>query len=323
MKRTVCSRLFLISILFTIAFTLSHRSWAAEKKYPTGPVDLFVGFAAGGQADFINRTLARGLEKHLGVTVVPGNKVGGGGIVLASLIASSKPDGYTLGTLSDSVIVATLTGQGTYSMEDLRIVGVVASYENCWITSVDSPWKTIQEFVDYARKNPGVKYAHPGVGSVTHIYTENISRNAKLGLINVPFKGDPEIITAVLGKHVSIGAFAYSSGKIQADGGKARILMCYNGLEPTLPSISTVFGKSVPTFDLIFFLAVSKKTPDDIVKTLEQAIAKVAKDPEYADTLRKNNVWPFFVDSKTCAEKTIPEKLSILKSVMGPLGLMK
>jgi len=154
MKRTVYSRLFLISILFTIAFTLSHPSWAAEK-YPTGSVELFVGFAAGGQADFINRTLARGLEKHLGVTVVPGNKVGGGGIVLASLIASSKPDGYTLGTLSDSVIVATLTGQGTYSMEDLRIVGAVASYENCWITSVDSPWKTIQEFVDYARKNPG------------------------------------------------------------------------------------------------------------------------------------------------------------------------
>ena len=99
--------------------------------------------------------------------------------------------------------------------------------------------------------------------------------------------------------------------------------MCYNGLEPSLPSISKVFGKTVPTFDLIFFLAVSKKTPDDIVKTLEQAIAKVAKDPEYADTLRKNNVWPFFVDSKTCAEKTIPEKLSILKSVMGPLGLIK
>lgn len=323
MKKTVCSRLFLISILFTLVFTLSHHSWAAEKKYPTGPVDLFVGFAAGGQADFINRTLARGLEKHLGTTVVPGNKVGGGGIVLASLVASSKPDGYTLGTLSDSVIVATLTGQGTYSMEDLRIVGAVASYENCWMTSIDSPWKTIQEFVEYARKNPGVKYAHPGVGSVTHIYTENISRNANLGLVNVPFKGDPDIITAVLGKHVPIAAFGYSSAKIQADAGKARILMCYNGLETSLPSVSKVFGKSVPTFDLIFFLAVSKKTPDEIVRVIEQAIEKTVKDPEYVDTLRKNNVWPFFVDSKTCSEKTIPEKLSILKSVMGPLGLMK
>lgn len=323
MKRTIFSHLFLVSILFALVCAIPHHSWAAEKKYPTGPIDLFVGFAAGGQADFINRTLARGLEKHLGVTVVPGNKVGGGGIVLASLIASSRPDGYTLGTLSDSVLVATLTGQGTYSMEDLRIVGVVASYENSWITSVDSPWKTIQEFIDYARKNPGVKYAHPGIGSVTHIYTENISKNAGLGLINVPFKGDPEIITAVLGKHVPIGAFAYSSAKIQADGGKARILMCYNGLEPTLPSISTVFGKSVPTFDLVFFLTVAKKTPDEIVKALEEAIEKVSKDPEYVETLRKNNVWPSFVDSKTCTEKTIPAKLSILKSVMGPLGLMK
>jgi tripartite-type tricarboxylate transporter receptor subunit TctC len=79
----------------------------------------------------------------------------------------------------------------------------------------------------------------------------------------------------------------------------------------------------VPTFDLVFFLAVPSKTPDEIVKVLEQAIEKVSKDPEYVDTLRKNNVWPLFVDSKTCAQKTIPEKISILKSVMQPLGLMK
>jgi tripartite-type tricarboxylate transporter receptor subunit TctC len=323
MKKNIFRHLFLVSILFTLVCTFPNHSWAAEKKYPTGPIDLFVGFAAGGQADFINRTLARGLEKYLGVTVVPGNKAGGGGIVLASLVASYQPDGYTLGTLSDSVIVATLTGQGTYAMEDLHIVGVVASYENCWVTSIDSPWKTVQEFVDYARKNPGVKYAHPGVGSVTHIYTENISRNAKLNLTNVPFKGDPEINAAVLGKHVPIAAYAYSSGKIQTDAGKTRMLLCYNGLDPTIPSISKVFGKSVPTFDLVFFLAVPRKTPDEIVKVLEQAIEKVSKDPEYVDTLRKNNVWPLFVDSKTCAQKTIPEKISILKAVMQPLGLMK
>lgn len=323
MKRIMFYTALLVGVLFTFVSAFPQHSRAAEKKYPTSQIDLHVGFAAGGQADFINRTLARGLEKQLGVTVVPGNKVGGGGIVLASLIASSKPDGYTLGTLSDSVLVATLTGQGTYSMDDIRIVGVIASYENCWLTAADSPWKTIEEFVDYARKNPGVKYAHPGTGSITHIYTENISRNSGLNLVNVPFKGDPEIISALLGKHVPIAAFAYSSGKIQADAGKARILMCYNGLEPSLPSISKVFGKSVPTFDLVFFLTVPSKTPNEIVKVLEEAIEKVSKDPEYIETLRKNNVWPSFVDGRTCTQKTIPEKISVLKSVMGPLGLMK
>ena len=191
------------------------------------------------------------------------------------------------------------------------------------MTSIDSPYKKIQEFVDYARKNPGVKYGHPGVGSVTNIYTENINRNAKLNMIGVPFSGDPEINAAVLGKHVPIGAYSYSSGKIQADAGKARILLCFNGLDPNLPSISTVFGKSVPTFDLIYFLAVAAKTPNEIVQVLEQAIEKVSKDPEYVDTLRKNNIWPLFVDGKTCNQKTIPEKLSILKAVMQPLGLIK
>jgi len=323
MKRRIFRNLFWVSILFISVCTSPNHSWAAEKKYPTGSIDLFVGFAAGGQADLINRTLARGLEKYLGVTVVPGNKVGGGGIVLASLIASSRPDGYTLSILSDSVIVATLTGQGTYKMEDLRIVGVVTSYENCWVTSIDSPYKTIHEFVDYARKNPGVKYGHPGVGSVTNIYTENINRNAKLNMVGVPFGGDPEINAAVLGKHVPIGAYSYSSGKIQADAGKMRMLLCYNGLDPTVPSISKVFGKSVPTFDLVYFLTVAGKTPDEIVQVLEQAIERVSKDPEYVDTLRKNNVFPLFVDGKTCNQKTIPEKIAILKSVMQPLGLMK
>jgi len=322
MKGKIFRNFSLIGLLFVLV-SISPNSSLAKEKYPTGSIDLFVGFSAGGQADFINRTLARALEKYLGVTVVPGNKLGGGGIVLASLLANSRPDGYTLGTLSDSVIVATLTGQGSYSMEDLRIVGVVASYDNAWITPVDSPWKTIHEFVDYARKNPGVKYGHPGVGSVTNIYTENINRNAKLNMIGVPFKGDPEIIAAVLGKHVPIGSFGYSGCKTQTDGGKARMLLCFNGLDPGIPSISTVFGKSVPTFDLIFFLAVPGKTPNDIVQVLEEAIEKVSKDPEYIDTLRKNNVWPVFVDGKTCTQKTIPEKIAILKSVMKPLGLMK
>jgi tripartite-type tricarboxylate transporter receptor subunit TctC len=322
MKKRIFRDFTLIGFVFILVSILPNNSWAKEK-YPTGSIDLFCPFVAGGQTDLVNRALAKGLEKYLGVTVVPGNKPGGGGAISASALANSRPDGYTMAMMSESTIIAPLFGQATYSMDDLRIVGVVASWDSVLVASADSPWKTIQEFVDYAKKNPGVKYAHPGIGSANFVLAENINKNAKLMMVGVPFKGDPEIMAAVLGKHVPLGIFGYMNGKIQADAGKMRILLCLNGYDPTIPSISTAFGKTVPVIEVFYYLWVPKKTPDEIVQVLERALEKVTKDPEYVNALNKLYVTPHFVDSKTCMQKMLPQKISLLKAVIQPMGLTK
>lgn len=322
MKKKIFRNFFLVGILFIFIFTSFNSPWAAEKKYPSGPIELFCGFAAGGQTDLFTRALAKGLEKYLGVTVVPGNKPGGGGIIPAATVATSRPDGYTIGLLSDSMIISSLLGRATYSMEDLLIIGV-GIYDSAMVVSVDSPWKTIQEFVDYARKNPGIKYGHPGVGSTNFLITENLNKHANLMMIGVPFKGDPEIIGAVLGKHVPIGVFGYMNCKIQADAGKMRILLCFGGLDPTIPSQSTAFGKNVPHTELGYYLLLPRKTPDEIVQVLEQALEKVVKDTEFINNIKKVYVEARFIDSKTFMQKKLPEKISYFKSVIQDVGLMK
>lgn len=165
MFRSILGVIFLMSIL---ALFVSNYAWAAGAKYPSGPIDIFCGFGPGGPTDLITRALARGLEKYLGVTVVPGNKPGGGAMIAANALAGSRPDGYTMAMLSpEHFVTPILYGRATYSLEDILVVGQFAKCPVTVSVRADAPWKTFQELLDYVRKNPGVKYAHPGVGSVT------------------------------------------------------------------------------------------------------------------------------------------------------------
>jgi tripartite-type tricarboxylate transporter receptor subunit TctC len=298
-----------VGILFIILCTSPNSSWAAVEKYPSHAIDLFCAHGAGGQTDLCNRALARGLEKYLGVTVVPGNKTGGGGVVATTSLINSRPDGYTMALLGFNVVTALVLGQGNYSLDDLTIVGQFATFPGALSTSADSPWKTFQEFIDYVRKNPGVKYAHPGVGSSIYMRMENLNKNANLKMVGVPFKSDPEIIAAILGKHVPVGIGGLMAAKEQADAGKMRILLSFDppaevGLDPTIPCIRTAFDKSVSDKDLeiVVFLAVPRKTPKEIVQVLEQTLEKVTKDPEFINDLKKLYMKVSYLDSKKATD---------------------
>jgi tripartite-type tricarboxylate transporter receptor subunit TctC len=276
MKRKIFREYFFISILFTFILIFVNSSWAAEKKYPWGPIDIFCGYVPGGPSDLLTRALAKGFEKYLGVPVVPGNKPGGGGIVATTALVNSRPDGHTLAVLVDSsMLTAIALGQATYSLEDLRVVGQTALFFNVLAINADSDWKTFQQFLDNTRKNPGVKYGHPGLGSTIFLRTENFNKYANMGMVGVPFKGDTEIVAALLGKHVPVGVSVLTNFKTHVDAGKLRILLSFEppalmGLDPNIPTVETVFGKDIGDIDVPFSLVAPSKTPDEIVKTLEQ-----------------------------------------------------
>lgn len=319
-----------ISFIFLIIeFSMDRICRAEEMKYPSKYIELFCGFAPGGQFDLINRILAKGLEKYLNMTVVPVNRPGAAEVIAATVLANSRPDGYTLATLGDAgLITAFLSGTATYSKEDLRVVGKFAFVSNVMAVSADSPWKTIQEFMDYAHKNPGLNYAHTGVGSSPFIRVEYFNKIANLKMRGVPFKGStPEIIAAVLGKHVHIGVTSYQGAKSQADSGKMRILMCFDppglGPDPTLPNIPSLFGKDVPDIDPVSsYLVAHGKTPEAIVKSLEQTLEKVTKDPEFISNIKKLYVGIQFVDGKTLSPKMQETTLQI-KTILQAAGLIK
>jgi tripartite-type tricarboxylate transporter receptor subunit TctC len=326
MFRSVLGVIFLMLIITPF---VSDCSWAAGEKYPSGPIDIFCGYGPGGPNDITTRALGRGLEKYLGVTVVPGNKPGGSSVIAATALAGSRPDGYTMAVLNpDAYLVPIIQGRAAYALEDLLVVGQFAKIPATLSVRADAPWKTFQELLDYTRKNPGVKYAHPGVGGPTFFRMENLNRFAKLNMVGVPFKSDPEIVSAILGGHVPVGVSTLTGFKPQADAGQIRILFSFEppaltGLDPSVADLRAVFGDSVRDIDIPICLVVPAKTPKEIVEVLAGALEKVAKDPVFVSDVKKIYMMPdLFVDGKIIMQR-LPERMQQLKKMMQDLGLLK
>lgn len=328
MRRKIAGSIFGMMMVCSLLHTSAPGSWAAEKKYPSRPIEIVCGYPPGGAMDLTTRIWGKYLEKTLGVPVVPVNKPGAGAILACTYIAGTPPDGYTLGSVGDHLVINIIAGRAKYSLEDFRYVCLATYIANVLAVPVDSQWKTIQEFVDYARKNPGVKYGHPGIGSSNHIRMENFNKFANLKLVAVPLNGDAEIVPAVLGKHLPIGSFGAAAAKAQADAGKLRILMSFDspgeiGLDPKIPDLQTVFGKNVPDVDIGSYLVVPRKTPEEIVKVLEQAMEQITRDPEFVKEFNGKNMKVKFVDGRTLMEKIFPEKNARIEAIMKETGQAK
>lgn len=318
----------LATVLCMLISTLPVGVCTAAEKYPSRSIDFMCFFAPGGMMDLLGRALGKGMEKRLGTAVVPVYKAGGGGVVGMMALMNTRPDGYTMGATGLQYITAKVFGQANYSFEDFRVVGQFGTFSLVLGVSADAPWKTMGEFIDYARKNPGLRYAHPGVGSAGHTRMENLNRLANLGMIGVPFNGDAETIPAVLGKHVPIGICSAYAVKSQADQGKMRILLSFEppaeiGFSSTLPDVSTAFGQSVADKDVeqLLIVLVPGKTPLEIVRVLGQALEKAMVDPEYVSVVKQFNIRSYFVDGNTFMQQKLPKVVSRVEAIKKDLGL--
>ena len=323
MKKSVSIYTTVAFIMIVCGFLSINGVWAAEN-YPTHPIELLCGYPPGTGPDILNRIIGRYLEKQLGVTIVPVNKIGGGGVVAITTVATSRPDGYTLLNTGD-YIIPVLTGQAGYAVEDLRVVAQFALNGAVLVVPTDSPWKTFQDFIDYAKKNPGVKYCHPGVNSMATMRMENLNKQANLKLIGVTAQ---EVVSTVLGKHVPIGLTANATAKPQVEAGRMRILFSFDppkgfGLDPTIPDFVSVFGKGVPDMEIALYLAAQAKTPGDILQVLEKAMETISKDPEFVNELLKNNFRASFLLGKTVMEEKMPVRLTLIKGILQSLGTAK
>jgi tripartite-type tricarboxylate transporter receptor subunit TctC len=318
MKRKAAGYLITSFVLVFWVLFVAGAVTAADK-YPSRPVTTITLFGPGGVSDLDARIFSKFLEKYLGGTFVVDHKPGGGGVIGITYVANSKPDGYTLLNSGD-YFTPVLNGTATYKMEDLRVVAQVIINGCVLAVAADAPWKTWQEFSDYAKKNPGVKWAHQGVGTMVYFRTENLNRQVGLKLIGLPLKGDAEIITALLGKNATIGSLSTTSAKVQADAGKLRIILSFDppaefGLDPSLASMAVTYPK-VPDLDVGIYVTVPAKTPNDVVDALEKALEKASKDPEYIKAIRDLNQMVSFVPGKTVMEKKIPMKMGLVKTML-------
>jgi tripartite-type tricarboxylate transporter receptor subunit TctC len=167
------SRFFLFAFLASfLALTLPCP--ASAQDYPSRAITVYCGYEAGATTDLTARGLAAGLEKLLGVAVVVENKAGGGATVAAGLVASKKPDGYTLGVVSTGVItVRPQIFKVSYDpFKDFTLIAQYSRYIGGLCVLSDSPLKTIDDFIAYAKAKPGLSYGSSGTYTQQHMAVE-------------------------------------------------------------------------------------------------------------------------------------------------------
>jgi tripartite-type tricarboxylate transporter receptor subunit TctC len=164
-------------------------------EYPERQITVLNAFDPGSPSDLITRAAGIGAEKALGKPLVFENKGGGGGSVALSILATAKPDGYTLsGAPNVAVVDTALMQKVTYKplQSFTPIVGLARAEHTALLVKSDAPWKTAVEFLDYAKKNPGkIKYSSSGVGTGMHVVMEYIAGKEGIKWVHVPYKGGP------------------------------------------------------------------------------------------------------------------------------------
>jgi len=256
-----------------IAVTLLVTAMAlpvAAQPYPTRPIQFVIPFATGGPTDTAIRVIQPQLAASLGVPVVLVNKPGGGGAVGMDGVAKARPDGYTLAATVRSTLTILPATQPdvTYKISDFAVIGSYAIDSGVILVKAGAPWKTLEEFVDHAKKNPGaVTYGSAGLGTNSYFNMELLQQAYGITLSHVPFNGSGPVKNALLGGHVPIGAAALS----------AVLSVVRSG---DLVALATSAGKRLPVIP-------STPTMTPIVDRLSAALDKTMKDPDVIAAIEK------------------------------------
>jgi tripartite-type tricarboxylate transporter receptor subunit TctC len=250
---------------------------ASARAYPTRPVRLVVGFAAGGAPDIAARLVAQWLSERLGQQFIIENRPGAGGNIATEAVVDAPADGYTLLLINISNAVnATLYQKLKYNF--IRDIAPVASisHENYGMEVHPSfPAKTVQEFIAYAKANPGkLNMASPGNGTGPHMAGELFKIMAGVDMVHVPYRGSPPALTDLLAGQVQMMFSPLSSSIEYVRGGKLRALAVTTATRSeVLPDLPTV-GEFVPGYEASgwFGVGAPRKTPAEIVDRLNQEI---------------------------------------------------
>ncbi len=278
MKRFVAS---FVTAIAVVGLALS----ASAGNYPEKPITFIVPYSAGGSSDTLVRGMQPFLEKALGATIVPKNVTGGGGAVgMSQALFSSKADGYTVTLPSNAVFGLEGLGNVPWKHEDFDTIARIITEDYSITVRADSEWNTLDEFIAYAKANPGkIKMGFSGFGSSTHIVAAAFAERFGLEFSFVPYQGGSKTVAATMGGHIDANTHHPAETKAGVDAGKLRVLATMG------PKRSNLFP-DVPTMQELGHdwvvsqwrgISVPKDVPADVVAKWEEALAKVAADPEF------------------------------------------
>jgi tripartite-type tricarboxylate transporter receptor subunit TctC len=296
--------------------------------YPNRPIQLIIPIPAGGGGDVNARLLLEDLGKTLGTQVVAVNKPGAADTVGTDATAKSKKDGYTIGYTSSAALVYAriINPENVHydPIKDFDHLGLHVFFPLAVAVQESSPWKSLGELIEYAKKNPGkIRVSTPGLGSTAHFNLELLQSLTGTQMTHIPFKGGEAVITALLGGHVEATFDAVGKILPHSEAGKLRVLLLskkYSVL-PNVPTI-TELGFKQDMLSAWFAWIAPVGIPEEARKVLIPAVEKSIKEPELKSKIENRG---YIVDYKTPAElrKIIAGDYETARALAGKLGLSK
>jgi len=275
------------------ALGMALQAQAQASHYPTKPVRLIVPFPAGGATDLFARSLSQKLGDKLGQSLVVENRPGAGGTLGTDLAAKAVPDGYTLllATSSTHSIGPNLNPRMPYdAVKDFTPISQVGNAPSIMLVPNSSPAKTVKEWIDYAKKNPGrLNYASSGNGTIVQLTAELFKAQADLFVVHIPYKGTALAIPDLVSGKVDVLFDSLPTGLPHVRDGRLRALgvttLKPTPLAPGVPPIADVLpGYESNTW---FGLFGPKGLPPEVVTRVNTAANQVLQDPEVIDKLQR------------------------------------
>lgn len=302
------------------------RAWSAE--YPAREIEMIVSFPAGGPADASARILAPKLSQVLGVPIAVVNKTGGGGSVGADYVAKGKTDGSVIYNSTNSALTISpvLLKDITYKVADFTPIGAYAADLGVITVKSGGPARTLEEFVDHARKNPGkLTYGSAGLGTVSFFTMELFKQAYGLDITHVPFQGTGPVKNAILGGHVSIASSGLGSlAPLIRSGDLVPLVTTAPRRVAGWAQVPTMAEKGFPDASLNIWMGiyVSARTPKPIVDALTRAFNQAAKDPAVLAALDKAGLQGFSHTGEETAKLLEAESATVAR-VADKVGLRK
>ena len=286
-----------ITLLFGCLF--ASTAFVHAQDYPSRPLRLIVPTAPGGGTDFTGRLVAAKLSESLGQQVVVENRGGGGGSVGADNAAKSTPDGYTLllGSIATHAVNPALYKKLPYDhLKDFAPVSLIGTVPNAMVVHPSVPVKSMQEFIAYAKANPGkINYGSSGVGSPPHLSMELLRSMTGINLVHVPYKGAGPALADLLGGQMQAMCTSLAGLINFIKSGRVRALGVTTAKRnPQLPDVPTIVESGIPGYEVTIWYAVFAPvaTPKAIVQKLNTEMVKALNSLEMKERMALQGMDP-------------------------------
>ena len=281
------------SLILTGLLVCSALSAAAQNAWPARPITMIVPFPPGGLADLVARPVAEAMSRELGQPLVIENRAGAGGGIGMAAAAKAKPDGYTILLALSSLTVipeadVVLGRPAMFALADLRPIARFTADPTVLAVRADAPWKTVQQFVDDAKKRPGaINYGSSGSYGTMHVPMEILSQNAGIKMTHVPFTGAGPAVVALLGGQIDAVSSGPATVLQQVKAGKLRVLAHWGnsplGALPEATSLKDAgYNAEYAQWSGLF---IPKDTPEPIAQRLRAAAKTAAQDSKVKDVI--------------------------------------